>query len=202
MPCRTTRLRLVPCPREHGNGLGDPRAVRDGGHAPAPQREGRVIGAEAQDLNSGQVINIKATKGVLLSTNHAGSNLDAWSYYSPINRYMVQNTERYGSPYPLQILGDGPRMLDEVDGYQYPLQSLYGGDCIAVSSKGAGLSCFCHRWGNDASIWLNKDGKRWGKETFYEYYTERTWRQNDPSATTCSSMTSSSKAMLGRKTCR
>ena len=142
--------------------------------------EGRVIGAEAQDLNSGQVINIKATKGVLLSTNHAGSNLDAWSYYSPINRYMVQNTERYGSPYPLQILGDGPRMLDEVDGYQYPLQSLYGGDCIAVSSKGAGLSCFCHRWGNDASIWLNKDGKRWGKETFYEYYTERTWRQNDP----------------------
>lgn len=142
--------------------------------------EGRVIGAQAMDLNTGDVINVKATKGVLLSTNHAGSNMKAWAYYSPISRYMMEHSELCGSPYPLQILGDGPRMLDEIDGYQYPLQSLYGGDCVKVSERGAGLSCFCHRWGNDASIWLNKQGKRWGKETFYEYYTERTWRDNDP----------------------
>ena len=142
--------------------------------------EGRVIGAQAMDLNTGDVINVKATKGVLLSTNHVGCNMKGWAYYSPISRYMMEHSELCGSPYPLQILGDGPRMLDEVDGYQYPLQSLYGGDCVKVSERGAGLSCFCHRWGNDASIWLNKQGKRWGKETFYEYYTERTWRDNDP----------------------
>lgn len=142
--------------------------------------EGRVVGAQAMDLNTGKTINVHATKGVLLSTNHAGANMKAWAYYSPIQRYMNTHAEQVNSPYPLQILGDGPRMLDEVDGYQYPLQSLYGGDCVRVSETGAGISSLAYRWSQEASIWLNKQGKRWGKETFYEYYTERTWRDNDP----------------------
>ncbi|BAE82672.1 FAD-dependent oxidoreductase [Desulfitobacterium hafniense] len=139
---------------------------------------GRVIGVEAKDLNTGKTINVKATKGVLLAMGGYGSNMDVWKYYSPVMKDIMKVAKKVSTSYPYQISGDGYHMLDDLDAYQYPGQSLYGCANVVLDDLGNGdAGILPHRWSKYGAIWLNQEGNRWGNEsTFRDYYVTRSWR--------------------------
>lgn len=142
-------------------------------------KDGRVVGARVVD-NNDNPINIKATKGVLISTGGMGDNMDMWVRYCPMLREVRDNADDIFFVGPYTCTGDGITMLEGVGAMLWPTKSVIGNGPVTDPEwkvEKLRTSTHPHIWQN-SPIMVNKNGERFYNETsFHEYMTDRPFKK-------------------------
>lgn len=137
--------------------------------------EGRVIGARAE-TQDGTVINLKANKGVLVSTGGMGHNKDMWARYSPFMRYLFENAEVVNFGCPSTVVGDGIKMLEDAGAFLWPTAPVVGNTNITDPDwqmDSLRKTLLTYHWENNPII-VNKNGERFYDESsFHVFIAER-----------------------------
>lgn len=138
---------------------------------------GRVVGVQVKKKD-GTVRNYKATKGVLISMGGIGGNMQMWEQYSPVCKDLIRKAKKARSVYPLTVVGDGYRLVNEIDAYLYPVPPSY--DCIGTEVTPQGFTqstIFPFRWADVGAICLNANGERfWNETSFSDTFVTRKWK--------------------------
>ena len=137
---------------------------------------GRVVGAQVA-TKDGQTLNVKGTRGVLVSTGGIGGNIDMWATYAPAMRVIKEEAKTVLSAAPQTCMGDGLAMIHAVNGYIYPTLANYGGGGVVVDpNEPANAILLPYVW-SDNLIEVSSEGKRFNNESdFSEYFSERPYQ--------------------------
>lgn len=137
--------------------------------------EGRAVGARVQDKD-GNTLNIKASKGVLVSCGGYGVNLDIWARYSPMMDYVRNNSDEVFIVSPSTCTGDGIVMLEDVGAWMNPSKAVLGITILTdpdwkMEKLRTEMLTFVME---NSPIEVTKDAKRFYDESsFHVYMTER-----------------------------
>ncbi len=136
--------------------------------------DGVVVGAHVE-AKSGETLDIRATKGVLLAVGGLGNNVDMWNKHCLTMKELSSEAKRIVGAAPADVQGDGYRMLEEINGYCYPSPPNYGPGGVAVSNDGPASGILLPFNWKDSLIEVNKDGKRFNDESsFHVFYDLKT----------------------------
>lgn len=133
--------------------------------------EGRVIGARAV-AEDGTEINLKANKGVLVSTGGMGHNKDMWARYSPYMRYLFENAEIVNFGSPSCCMGDGIKMLEDAGAFMWPTAPVVGNTNITDPDwqiEKMRKTLLTYHWENNPII-VNKEGDRFYDESSFHVF--------------------------------
>lgn len=140
---------------------------------------GRVVGCQVTAAD-GSTQNIKANKGLLVSTGGCGGSIETWAKYSPIMRVINENARTILSAAPATVQGKGMEMIQAVNGYLYPTLANYGGGGIIVEEgKPANAILLPYVW-PDNLIEVNANGERFNDESNFSVYFGQRPYQDQP----------------------
>lgn len=140
---------------------------------------GRVVGCQATAAD-GSTMNIKANKGLLVSTGGCGGNADIWAKYAPAIRVVKENARTVLSAAPATVLGKGLEMIQAVNGYLYPTIANYGGGGIIVEEGTPANAILLPYVWPESLIEVNANGERFNDESNFSVYFGQRPYQDQP----------------------